>query len=142
MKTLRNSANPPGTVHVHTTLGFELKPFKNFKEVVEYAIASSGKSRKEIAGALGPDGISENRLSMMLNRYEGKRHFPLSWLPDLIRALGDAGKIIVQWQVNEFLLSPAERLAQAEDVLADYAQALPRIQRAMEIVFEGRREKA
>ena len=142
MKTLRNNGNQPGAVHVHTTLSFDLKPFKNFKEVVEYAIAVSGKSRKEIAGALGPEGIAEHRLSMMLSEYEGKRHFPLSWLPDLIRALGDAGKIIVQWLVNEFLLTPAERLTQAEDVLERYADVFPAIQRAMEIVVEARREKA
>jgi len=141
VKTLRNGANPHGALHVHTTLSFDLKPFKNFKEVVEYAISTSGKSRKEIAGALGPNGIAEARLSMMLSEYEGKRHFPLSWLPDLIRSLGDAGKIIVQWQVNEFLLSPAERLTQAEQTLAEYAEALPAIRRAMEIVFEGRKGK-
>jgi hypothetical protein len=141
VNTLRNGAPAPGTVHVHTTLSFDLKPFKNFKEVVEYAIATSGKSRKEIAAALGPNGIAEHRLSMMLSEYEGTRHFPLSWLPDLIRALGDAGKIIVQWQVNEFLLSPAERLTQAEQILAEYAEALPALQKAMGILSESRRGK-
>lgn len=125
-------------VHVNTTLSFDLKPYKNFKEVVEHAIKLSGKSNKEIAIALG---VQDNRLSMMLKEYEGKRHFPLSWLPDLIRILGDAGKIIVQWLVNEFLLSPAERLTQAEQTLEAYAEALPAIQRAMGIVFESRREK-
>jgi hypothetical protein len=128
-------------VHVHTTLSFDLKPFKNFKEVVECAISTSGKSRKEIAGALGPNGIAEARLSMMLSEYEGKRHFPLSWLPDLIRVLGDAGKIVVQWLVNEFLLTPAEKLTQAEDVLDRYADMLPLVQAAMVVVLEARKEK-
>ncbi len=95
-------------IHVSTTLSFDLKPFKNFKEVVDYAITLSGKSSKEIAIGLG---VKENRLSMMLGEYEGKRHFPLSWLPDLLRVLGDPGKIIVRWLVNEFLLTPAEKLA-------------------------------
>ena len=139
MKTLRNNAPPLGAVHVSTTLSFDLKPYKNFKEVVEHAITLSGKSNKEIAIALG---VKENRLCMMLQEYEGKRHFPLSWLPDLLRVLGDPGKIIVQWLVNEFLLSPAERLAQAEDVLERYADMLPLIQSSMAVVVEARRGKA
>ncbi len=138
MKTLRNTDPAPVVVHVSTTLSFDLKPFKNFKEVVEYAITASGKSRKEIAGALGPDGISENRLSMMLSEYEGKRHFPLAWLPDLLRVLGDPGKIIVQWLVNEFLLTPAEKLAQAEDILVRYADTLDLMRGAMSTVAELR----
>jgi hypothetical protein len=141
VKTLRNTAPPLGAVHVSTTLSFDLRPYKNFREVLEHAIALSGKSRKQIAGALGPNGISENRLSMMLNVYEGKRHFPLLWLPDLLRVLGDPGKIVVQWLVNEFLLTPAERLSQAEDVLERYADVLPAIQGAMSIVLEARRKK-
>jgi hypothetical protein len=73
--------------------------------------------------------------------YEGKRHFPLLWLPDLLRVLGDPGKIVVQWLVNEFLLTPAERLSQAEDVLERYADMLPAIQGAMSVVLEARRKK-
>jgi len=125
-------------VHVSTTLSFDLKPYKNFKEVLEHAIALSGKSSKEIALSLG---IKENRLCMMLKEYEGKRHFPASWLPDLLRVLGDPGKLVVQWLVNEFLLTPAERLTQAEDVLDRYADMLPLVQDAMVVVLEARRKK-
>lgn len=125
-------------VHVHTTLSFDLKPFKNFKEVLDHAITLSGKSNKEIAIALG---MKDNQLSMMLKEYEGKRHFPVHRLPDLIRELGDPGKLVVQWLVNEFLLTKAERISQAEDVLARYADVLPLIQNSMAVLVEAGREK-
>src|SRR3972149_3076811 len=98
-------------------LSFEIPHFETFREAIEYAISTSGKSRKYIAADLD---FTEAQLSMMLSEYEG-RHFPLYKLPALVEALGDRGKIIVQYLVNEFLTPQEDRIAQAAATLQEFA---------------------
>ena len=117
-------------IRVQVALAFDLKHFASFREAVLYAIKSSGKSKKEIASALG---ISESRLTMMLSEYD-KRHFPLALLPSLLAVLGDPGKVIIHWLVNEFLLSPEEAKRQAENTLARYRDILPIIADALQVI--------
>ncbi len=113
------------------SLSFEIPPFDSLKEVVEFAITTSGKSRKYIAADLG---ITEGTLSMMLSGYEG-RHFPLYRLPDLVHALGDRGNLIIQYLVAEFLTPKEDKVAQAAATLTEFARLLPTIQKAAETVM-------
>ncbi len=115
------------------SLTFDLPHFDNLKEAVEFAITTSGRSRKYIAADLG---LTEAQLSMMLSEYEG-RNFPLYKLPELLRALGDRGKLVVEWLAREFLSTPEDRMAEAATVLSDFAKALPAIQKAAEVVMRA-----
>lgn len=115
------------------SLSFDLPHFDSLKEAVDFAITTSGRSRKYIAADLG---FTEAQLSMMLSEYEG-RNFPLYKLPDLLRALGDRGKVIVEWMAREFLSTPAERMAEAAATLNEFAKALPAIQKAAEMVMSA-----
>jgi len=118
-------------------LSFDIPNFDNFREAIEFAITTSGRSRKYIAADLG---LTDAQLSMMLSEYEG-RHFPAYKLPDLVRSLGDRGKIIVQYLVNEFLTPQEDRVAQAAATLSEFAKALPAIQKAAEIVMQAQAGK-
>lgn len=142
MKILHGSGGtvnkfPENSTTTQLSLSFSLPHFDNLKEAVEYAITTSGRSRKYIAADLA---FTEAQLSMMLSEYEG-RNFPLYRLPDLIRALGDRGKVIVEWLAREYLATPDERLSQAAATLVEFSKALPAIQKAAEFVMHAQGKK-
>ena len=132
---MKKNEDPMTTTQLSLT--FDIPHFDTLKEAVEFAITTSGRSRKYIAADLG---MTEGQLSMMLSEYEG-RNFPLFRFPDLVRVLGERGKIPVQWLAAEFLATPEDRIAKASATLLEFSKALPAIQKAAEIITQSQGTK-
>ena len=116
---------------VQLALSFDPPKFDNLMDCVQHVVQTCGKPPKHIAADLE---LSPSQFSMMLSGYEG-RHFPMAKLPDLIRACGPRGMLIVHWLIDQFLTPPEDRVAQAASALLEFSKALPAIQRAAEVVM-------
>lgn len=87
--------------------------FPDFRDVVRASVYNCGRQFKAIAADLD---LSVSELSRMLAENPADpRYFPLSRLPELIRATGDKRPVL--WLVEQFLEDPGARRQHAVDRL-------------------------
>ena len=97
-----------------------LQQFPDFRDVVRASVYSCGRPFKLIAADLD---MSVSELSRKLSENANDPvHFPLTRLPDLLRATGDTRPVL--WLVETFLDDPSSRRTHALDRLG---QLLPEI---------------
>jgi hypothetical protein len=112
--------------------------FPTLMDVVRYAVKSAGIPLKVLADKVGER--DENALSRKLSSNDRDNvNFPLKRLDDLIAALGDEGKIIVQWLVLTHLVGPEQK---AEQGAKQLQQMMPLLARILADVGGYRVEKA
>ena len=97
-----------------------LQQFPDFRDVVRASVYACGRPFKLIAADLD---MSLSELSRKLSEnVSDPVHFPLTRLPDLVRATGDTRPVM--WMVEAFLDDPSTRRDHALDRLN---QLLPEI---------------
>jgi hypothetical protein len=111
--------------------------FQTLMDVVRHAVKASGIPLKVLADKVGER--DENALSRKLSSNDRDNvNFPLKKLDDLVNALGDEGKIIVQWLVLNHLVGPEQK---AEQGARQLQQMMPMLARILSDVGGYRVEK-
>ena len=116
----------------HFQLGLEIDPgvldeFPEFRDAVRASVYSCGRAFKAIAADLD---MSVSELSRKLSENPNDPvHFPLSKLPDLIKATGDNRPI--HWLISRFIEDEETKRSRAVDELS---RLLPLIQQALQSV--------